>query len=344
MRAKSILFRALPSLACLVAVATVVWLRGSYDPTELNREAWMASYLERGLESPPQGPREGYWGDRLPVRVPHPLLGWRDAPSEIEGLISTDERGMQHYYSAAGRRQRIVILGGSLAWGAYASTFEKAYFSVLGRSLESVGVPTEITVIAAGAWKSAQELSALDLYGDEIVDADLVVLLNGLNDLTNGARYDTLFTEVVATRDGSEFTNEYHEHDYEARVERYLENMGLALDRLEPLGVDVLVVLQPALTERSRPTPIEKKLLEYSLLNLASAEALVRSYEEMRVGLLELAERRELYFLDGSRILSDEPETTFADMWHFSDPGHEILAEFMTEPVASILRERKRRL
>src|SRR5687767_10855952 len=60
-------------LFCLVAIALV--LRTAYlrlhrpSGQEVNRLAWEASFLERALPVPEGGPRDGYWGSRMPKPV-----------------------------------------------------------------------------------------------------------------------------------------------------------------------------------------------------------------------------------------------------------------------------------
>ena len=50
-----------------------------------------------------------------------------------------------------------------------------------------------------------------------------------------------------------------------------------------------------------------------------------------------------LSYQDASRVFKNERHTTFADLWHFGDAGHRILAEWMLSPVARLLKERKDR-
>jgi hypothetical protein len=41
-----------------------------------------------------------------------------------------------------------------------------------------------------------------------------------------------------------------------------------------------------------------------------------------------------IYFIDTSDVLSEEKETTFADIWHFSDHGHDLLGKFLSEQLS----------
>ena len=106
---------------------------------------------------------------------------------------------------------------------------------------------------------------------------DLIVFLNGLNDLTNGATAKTLYGEKIKPADGSSWTPLYHAHDYRQRVSDYLNNMDAAWTISHKAGCDMLVVLQPSLVERASRTKIEEALLKGSLVPHASAQAFTES-------------------------------------------------------------------
>jgi len=96
--------------------------------------------------------------------------------------------------------------------------------------------------------------------------------------------------------------------------------------------------LQPSLAERTHRTRIEETLLRGALTPHASAEALTRSYQTMREGLRARAASGTFRFLDCSRIFDQERATTFSDLWHFSDIGHEILGKTMAREIATMLQ------
>ena len=337
----------LPSVvAGVLFLAAFGWYRARQDPTrlgkDLNRIAWEASFTERGLPVSASGPREGYWGARIVPSVPDPNVGWHAPSVSLPGLLDIDARGFQHDVSAADGRSKVVIFGGSVAFGAYASVISTTYFHVLGVEVARLAHPADITVVAGGAWKALQEINALNAYGAELAP-DVIVFLDGLNDLTNGATSRTLFGQRVATSDGSDWTPDYHAHDYDQRVADYLTIMRRAAELSAKLGGDMLIVLQPSLAERARRTRIEEVLLAGSLKPHGSANALTRSYEAIRHGLREHAAVEGFRWLDCSRVFDQERATTFTDLWHFSDPGHEILGKTMAREIAAMLEERSRR-
>ena len=301
-RAKRIAFTVVMMSISAAGVAGL-WLaqRRLFLPSgeALNRMAWEANFRERGLPVPPGGPRDGYWGARMPPQTKDAELGWREAEAHLPGLVDEDAAGLQHVGPANAPRH-LLILGGSVAWGAYASSEDTTYFARIGRWLAAKGSPVRITVLAAGAWTSDHELKALRRRGLAL-DPDAVMFLDGLNDLTLG-----------------------HASEDE-RVAAYLDHMREARDLARARGIAVVFVVQPWLLDKHR-SRIEKRILELSLD--AAAESRVRKgYQRIRTGLGALARNGGATFIDCSSVFATERATTFTDLWHFADPGHALLAE-----------------
>lgn len=324
-------FRAAALLPAVLIGALGGWLYLNHLGPEarartLNLDAWEATFRERGLPVPPDGPREGVWADRL-RKVEDERLGWREVPVDLPRLIAIDSLGMQHV-GDPDAATRILIVGASVAWGADASTIEDTYFATLVDELAELGVEARATVFAAGAWKSEQEVTAAEI-ASERADFDLVVYLNGLNDLTNGVTHDDRFRSA----------DEEHAADYEARVETYARQMRHGAEQAARRGQRMLVVLQPSLAERVDPGPVEEELLDAHLARLGDISRLRAAYAAMRQRLRVLSSGSDhVHVLDASRIFASERVTTFADLWHFSDPGHAILGRAMARKLARILR------
>jgi len=280
---------------------------------KLNRAAWEASFEERRLPVP-SGPRDGFWGGKMPAWVQHPELGWHEAEAHMPGLVEEDASGMQRV-RVEGAGAHVLILGGSVAWGAYASRIDETYFAHVARTLREASVPADVTVLAAGAWTSENELKALRHHGPEL-RADVVVFLDGLNDLTQGP--------------------ERGEHE---RVRRYLAHLHEARDVAQTQGASVLIALQPTLTSKRRKTAYEQRILE---LMGDKVEMVPTAYEHMRVGLRGLEDDRGTRFVDCSDAFSRERATTFTDIWHFADPGHRLLGACLADGLVPMLRARTR--
>ena len=336
-RLKLVVFALTPAVVLAGVLAAVfLWWRRP-EGRQLNQLAWESSFTERGQAVTPQGPREGYWGARIGPKVADATTGWHEPRLLVPGLLDVDERGLQYYRTTASPKRHVFIVGGSVAFGSYASSIATTYFHVLGTELDRLGTPADLTILGSGAWKALQEGHAVQQYASSL-RPDLIVLLNGLNDLTSGATSRMLFGQPTATRDGSPWTNEYHEHDYAARVTDYLEIMRRVGMFARGTGRAALVVLQPSLAERTQRTAIEERLLERSLVPHESAAALQQGYQAMRDGLAELARTGILLYLDCSRVFDGEQATTFTDLWHFSDFGHRRLGTAMAAKIAPILR------
>jgi lysophospholipase L1-like esterase len=314
----------------------------------LSNEAFDASFTERGLAVPDEGPREGFWGNRMRRKIPDNRLGWREHEDHVPGRIDIDEHGCQYFKATAEPSHRILILGGSVAWGAYASSVRQTYFALLGRRLESDGIPAHITVLATGAWKSHQDLRGLEARLEDGHHYDLVVFLNGLNDMTNGPTADTLSNGApVATLAsdassimGEEFGGLPHSGDLPERVEAYLANMRRAFGLTRVAGAELIIALQPSLHDQDHPSDLEAQIRENATDRSGSTRAHREGYAAIRAGLAELGEKAGVRFVDLSRLFATEQATTFVDIWHFSDPGHRLVADRLAEAALPILRRR----
>jgi len=334
-------FATLTVFAVAVSISAGAWWAHRYLSTgqagrDVNRAAWIASYEERGLEVP-DGPRDGFWQDKIPKRVPNADLGWQETAVDLPGQITIDENGWQYYRSRGTARHKLLILGGSVAFGAYASSEEQAYFTRLGRILDAdPRTASDIVVFASIAWKSTQELSAFVTRTQE-VDPDWLILINGLNDLTNGANAKALYSQRTETLDGSRWTLDYHELDYLARASEYATNIAKMLTVAEQRDIEMMVVLQPALSERRAMTLIEADLFRRVEERYGSRGHLREAHQAVRRGLEIIRSQSDVQILDASRLFDDEPQTTFTDMWHFADPGHALLADAIAARLIPLL-------
>jgi hypothetical protein len=327
-------FAAIPTLVCGALFLTAYHVLGLAATSEergqeLNVRAWNAIFLDRGLTVPDNGPRDGFQGSRLHKKRHHSLLGWVEREQRLEGMLDVDNQGMQHWRSVAEPVASILIVGASVAFGVQASCEDKTYYAVAGRKLESIGCPIDISILAACAWKSDQERLALMLkeYDGPF---RIVVFLDGLNELTAGRTARDRFAMGRAFQP--------HALDFEARVKRYLGNMAACAKRCAKMKSQFLIVLQPTLFERSNLTDIDVELLAATFHgSLKDMQPFGESYRAMCEGLHVLAEQPHVHFLNASRLFDDEPATTFSDVWHFSDPGQELLGTVLAEKIYEML-------
>ena len=212
---------------------------------------------------------------------------------------------------AEGAEASVLILGASVAWGAYASTLAETYFAHLADELRRAGTPVDVTVVAAGARTSDNKLKALRLHAPGLRPDD-VVFLDGLDDLTEAP-------------EASENT----------RVLRYLDHLHEGRDVAETLGARVLIALQPVLLGKRHKTRIERRILQLMSKDVAFVPT---AFPRMRVGVRGLEDERTR-FVDCSDAFSGEAATTFTDIWHFADPGHRLLSRCLAEGLVPMVRE-----
>ena len=116
-----------------------------------------------------------------------PFLGWLGVPNTALATIRTNELGFRDrsLESDTENEYRIVILGGSTAWGLGASSNENTIAGAMESELSSGAGDNRSFRVINGAypgWQSRQELVSLMEFHDEF-DPDLVIAITGWNDM-----------------------------------------------------------------------------------------------------------------------------------------------------------------
>jgi len=62
-------------------------------------------------------------------------------------------------------------------------------------------------------------------------------------------------------------------------------------------------------------------------------------YENTKQELKLLDDGKESFFIDCSGVFNDEQCTTFTDLWHFSDPGHLLVAKIFSNKLFKIINK-----
>jgi lysophospholipase L1-like esterase len=275
----------------------------------LNSRAWRASYSERHLPVP-AGPREGWWGVNITPRHDG-QLGIVLPERHVPGYFEIDRWGMQTVIGAPHPQVHLLIVGGSVAAGAYASNLGRTYFAQLAHRLSAAaGRPVQVTVLATGAWTSENELQAFRFRGAAL-KPDYVIFLNGMNDLIL-----------------------YKQWPEEKRVEQYLTHMRQARDIALAHHIKVIFSPQPFLPEKKKKTGYEVLILAESYPRV---DRLIKAHEDMMAGLRLLEIPEKVYVEDCSGAFDKRRKTVFSDIWHFSDIGQAILAKELTRDLAPLL-------
>jgi lysophospholipase L1-like esterase len=115
-----------------------------------------------------------------------PFLGWIGEPNTDLSTIKTNELGFRDkpLLPRKDNEYRILILGGSTAWGLGASSNEKTVAGALESQLNRSSDNYSYRVMngAYPGWQSRQELTTLMEFYDEF-DPDLIIAVTGWNDV-----------------------------------------------------------------------------------------------------------------------------------------------------------------
>ena len=125
------------------------------------------------------------------------------------------------------------------------------------------------------------------------------------------------------------------------RAARFVANVDGARKVALERGVPILICPQPFILQKRRKTEIEERLLELTWNESLSAASLEGSHAEMRRGLLKVCAAEGANCADLSELFDDQRETTFTDAFHFTDPGHRILANALQARIAPLLVARR---
>jgi lysophospholipase L1-like esterase len=277
----------------------------------LNRRAWQSSFSERGLVPPEYGPRDAYWGGRLLPQNKTVYPAHMEAELNVPGYIQVDKKGFQHVFTTnPPPAHRLLVLGASVAYGAYASTYSNTYFSILARRLDKMGHRIDVSVLASGGWLSWDEVVAFVVKAVDRND-DILIVLNGLNDIVKDPNNE--------------------------KVAQYLQNMRVIKFLARARGSTLVFALQPFLPQKPVKSPLEQRVMACS----EGCDSLEPYYEQMKKGLAALKNDQDVFFLDCSGAFDSEKYTIFADVFHFSDYGHELLGKMLADEVDTILRRKK---
>jgi hypothetical protein len=288
---------------------------------DLRDLAWRQTYVEHGQPVPPGGRREEWNGQKLTFKRPckDVSICW----SAINNpAIFIDENGYQYSQSCRPReadRADVLVVGGSVAEGAHASTTERTWWNQLDRTLTTLrGTPTCVVVFALGGAKSEWEFQATRSFLKQF-QPKLVISMSGLNDLVNHG-----------TDDG----NKLAQYSLD-----YLSNTFNMARLAESKGAVFVHAFQPALFDKQNLTPIERSLLPgYVKTAGYDADAPKRVFGPHLDRIATAASRaawldRNYIFIDLRHVTSSSHKTLFADLWHFQDPLHEHLGRVLAHRI-----------
>lgn len=252
---------------------------------------------------------------------------------------------------------RIFVIGGSVAYGTGASSNEKKWYILLEQAL-SAALKREVRLIPAamGAYNTTQERLVLDLM---VLPRkpDAIIILDGFNDTSpisrpgdpynQGALYEHFYSPGFGikkwlTRHSFLYqyvVNTSLQQSQEIQCQRilqdsellknyttsvasvYFDNVLNMLERCEESGIPCIAFLQPMRALTLHNQHIHSELSSQEKLFLAA-------YQEILDNVPKLTLNKPFYDLTS---VFDAPgsEKWYSDFVHFTDPGHQVMADAM---------------
>jgi lysophospholipase L1-like esterase len=297
-----------------------------------------------------------------------PYFMWRTTPQLDGEVVKTNTLGYRDGEWKVEKTEgtvRVVVLGGSAAWGYGASTNETTISSYLEKKLSAALSTQKVEVLNAAnnGYTSTQEiLRAIQIMKYQ---PDLVIIYNGYNEVAkdifgwdpthqfiffDSSTFDDdnlflSFTKIAAVRFDQFLEKSYLYRAIKYRVlgkpelkistqpletaQNYVENMKVLKSILDAKKIPAVFVLQPIVYVG------EKKLSSEEELFLAEAktfsEEAVKYFQDSYKHIKELAknQREELILLDATDVFDDYENNIYIDNVHYSDYGNEVVSEYL---------------
>ncbi len=298
-----------------------------------------------------------------------PYILWRGKPtldSETFSLNSLGLRGNEYHLEKPANTYRIILLGGSAAWGLGASSNQTTISSLLEEKLQASGkeIQYEVFNFSEIGYSSSQELilwNEISLY-----QPDLVIHYTGYNDLYTGflalepganhpyiksdlliesslvavqklisielltfLQKSYLFQSIYYRFPDQNSTSHYSDLNEVARI--FGKNMKFSTELAKSQKTELMVVLQPSLfwDNKPRTKSEEKFLLQF---NTAFPDASAYFIHGHQLLVAELT-KSDISFIDGSSFFATQPQPLYIDQVHYVDQGNEVVASFLAAAI-----------
>lgn len=303
-----------------------------------------------------------------------PHLIYRHRPGQRLGHVTINAQGFRGpdlVREKTPGRARVIVIGGSVAFGQGASSDETVWTVPLARAIQAQLSRGEVEVLNAGiiGYDSMQERVLLET---ELLDyaPDVVVLLDGWNDMnsscevaadkrlamstfyeldavlaqkphwaTNLLRLSAVYRSVERRRRRSSAgvgTGEQWRVHPDA-LPRYRRNLA-AMGRLaRSIGARLVIVAQPEPFGRSSAAPAAEAAVLAELDEGGYSIHVRASYPLFRRQAEEAARGMEAGFVDASASFDGLEEPVFVDRVHLNDLGNELLAAAVAPAVIAAL-------
>ena len=256
---------------------------------------------------------------------------------------------------------RILLVGGSFAWGWGATTDSSAPGALIEKSWnENSDSPVSVINLSEAGYTSIQEVQSYLTAINELTPK-AIVCVTGYNDVWvstfDGYVDHPRNREVIAHLDWATTIGLVRPQSHSKRVvktffrgNRSVQHVGKSffafsnptreqtpmlllrhkLDSLSAIAkhkeIKLVYVLQPLLNFKARKSSYEKYVCEY--MGQQDPEGFYpRNFVDFRSCLQEhvrVEESPYLHFIDSTTFYDDSPETIFIDNGHVTDKGNEI--------------------
>lgn len=296
-------------------------------------------------------------GRRVSARVGNlrlqldPFTLYRNQPDQRGGRFATGAHGFRLPFDARDSRPRVMVLGGSMAFGYGLERDEDVFSAVLGR----LDPGRQYVNAAVIGFLSGQELSLMLHQGDRL-DARAYLVVDGWNELYvqlfpgfDGSQYgynrrvlrDLEERLEVAMRVDGDLGDEPASADPPpspidtARIlDEYVRNLGRMSDLARARGAELLIAFQPFLGSKRELTPGEQKIWsEWRTAYPRSHDRFREQYAELVAGATAFCVERGIECVDlarDERFLASDVEL-YSDTVHLNAEGHRRLAESLLE-------------
>lgn len=260
---------------------------------------------------------------------------------------------------------RIIVIGGSTAFGGMSTNDEKTFFNIMQRKLnENAKAGQRFEVISAGvpSYNSMQELILLESKLLKY-QPDMVIVLDGFNDAINylirdnRSGYPSMFKDMEKYVDTKSFfmmrlrkiriarklmerieaNSVANQKTFDpAVVNFYGHNLDVMCHLLDSYGIIPIIVLQPALDYKKPLSALERQYLESD--KTMSHAVFVKLYNSMANMAKDIAFKNKVSYIDARYIFNGDEGTLFMDDCHLNDRAQEILANILLEKINKEIR------
>lgn len=295
-----------------------------------------------------------------------PYLLWRNRPGQTNarGTINAQGfRGPEWSLARAGERRRVIVLGGSVAYGWGVPADAETIPARLERALRSGGVEAEVWNAGVIAYASTQELILLET---ELLQyaPDALVLLDGWNDLLYAGRtppdqpirpHTFHELEQVLARGDETLRNVLRCSALVRRFERraapapaplgvhprgvpdYRRNLAHMTQLARAAGAAVLIVPQPELSQRAQEITPERRAWIEGQTGQGWLDYAHANYPAYVQAAAEVARAEGAAFLDGTRQFDGLAGEAFTDACHLTPDANQRLAERIAAALLPVL-------